>query len=607
MAKELTLENPEELRDWLKDKPTAWSHIIAIRIALRMLPTIGNHIKRLDISWNEHEGTSHVTAVFRACYLSWIARNFLPFDIMAASIRAAATVGGAGKTASAAAAAAVDTARAVDAAGSAAYAARSVKNFYGNRLWTEIIHDIFLLKTNNDGENISGKFLLEEHPLWHRDAPQSLQADWSSFKHSTFAIDYGYMPWIRWYEAVAPFDAKTPTRDFFSDDLTRRIAAKSNDWWERPALEINSDIMRWLEEEAPPPPIPPPLLPDLPAQLTEALDQLPGQQPAPYQFGWRDGRIEVLPPGALPNGGISAQRYLDETRDKADSLLDTLARSNCDPGIARKVERLRSVLTDQAADLIPEIVNSRTIAVERLAKWLDNPRDREELSSLLLSDVDDLAETARLLCDNLPELSKENVRKLADALTENSAVDFLTNLNALRDGIRDAKFIGPGAQAAFDTLHEECAEPADDDLQRHKIALYGVTVRNFLNALLRVQKWTSSATAKTADTTQSFAKELIKFTQEVCGNIRPEAAKLVAKWIFVTAVSTTAVAALYVTNYGTIREIVRYFSELERVTDSLDMLRSGTVPPPSAPPPVPPAAPPRAARPQSDKGPTRPA
>lgn len=489
-----------------------------------------------------------------------------------------------------------DTVTAIESVQISAAAQQTIQAAYPgdiDKFWKQIDRDVLWLEAQAGNDAPSQATKLAEQPLWYEEAPQSLQTDWNNFKLSALASDHGFQPWIRWYEAIAPFDARTAPRDLFSEGLTRRIASQPSDWWERPALDINTDIARWLEEDT----ATPLSIDDLAAQLTEALDQLPGQQPAPYQFDWRDGRMEVLPPEALPEDGGIAQDYLDETREKADSLLDHLARSNVDPDIARKVGKLRQALTERAADLRPAVVDSRTITVERLLKRLDNPQDAAELSSRILSDLDDLAETARRLCQCLPELWRRDVEVLARGLTGDSAAALLTNLNALRDGIKDTEIIGPDVQAAFDTLSEESAEPADEALKKRRTAMFAVTVRNFLNALLRGSKWTSS----------TIANALIRFSQGVQRNLRPEAEKLVAKGIIIGIASTISIAALYVMNVGPIREIVRSFPEIERVANLLDMLQTGAAdaPAPSAPPPPP--TPPRAARPTSEKGPTRPA
>ncbi len=608
MAKGLRLNDPSELRDWLKDKPAAWSHIIAIRIALRMLPMIGRAMKlEKKPRGNDYRATL-VTSVFRACCLSWTAHKFPSRDIIAAATFAADDAAAAADDADAAYAyadadayAAYAAAAAADAAADAyayAYAAYAADAYAAAAdaadavdILKQIARDAAWLESQGKADNSSHAARLAEQPLWYENAPQLLQTDWQTFKSSPFAADSGYDPWIRWYEAVAPFDPQTPPRDLFSDNLTKRIATQSNEWWRRPAMVINTNIARWLAEEegsSEPP------TEDLPAQLTEALDQLPGQQPAPYQFDWRDGRIEVLPPDALPEDGGLAQDYLDEAREKADTILADPSGNNIKPDIHPKVRKLREALTDLAADLRPARVDSRTITIEKLVGELRHSPEAADLPSHVLRDLDDLAETARRLCRRLPGLWKDDVEAFADSLTPNSAARLLTKLNALHDGIRNAEIIGPDVVAAFDALADECAEAADEILKKFRTAMYGVTVRNFLDALLHSGKQASSA----------FANELIRLSKDVHGVLRSEFVKLVAQGIIIGGVSITGCAALYVMNVGSIREIARSFPMLEKICNLLDMIAPDTATPHNAPPPAP-SAPPRTARPTSDKGPTR--
>ncbi|ALG70161.1 hypothetical protein AL072_03650 [Azospirillum thiophilum] len=424
-------------------------------------------------------------------------------------------------------------------------------------------------------------------PLWQDSAPDWLRAVWSQFANSSLAIEHGFQPWIQWYEALASLDEGKPPRWVFSDALALRIATRPDEWWNRPAKEVNADIADWLREETASGDRPNPQ-----EELSQALDALPAQQPAPYLFDWRNGRMEVLPPDALPEDGGIAQDYLDETREKADDLLEALARSNTDPTIARKVGRLREVLTERAADLRPALVDSRSISVERLAKALDNPQDAAEMPSRILADLGDLADTARRLCNCLPALWQREAERLANGLTPDSASDLLHHLDALRDGIKDADIIGPDVQAAFDTLSEDSAEPDAEDLRRRRIAMFGLTARNLLTTLLHA--------------TKGSATELVRFAKDVRKELRPEMVKGTAKLMIGTGVSITA-AYLFVTLLAPTTGIAKYFPDIDRIVRILEAMKAGEgkppTPPPGGEPPLSPRTPPPAGR----SGPTRPA
>jgi hypothetical protein len=605
MADTTRITNRDELRAWLQGKPRPWARAIAVRAALRVLPTIGR-ILATKFMTNERRQRL-IVAMARANFVSTAVLLQPNRDTIAAAKAAAdaayaakadaakaddaiaaaanAAYADAAYAANAYAAKADDTIAAIAAnaanAAAAAAAANAADAAYA-AVWRSVSSDTSWLEATDDTPIAQRAIALLRQPLWPGNAPKGLGDAWNRFARSPFAAEHGFQPWIQWYEALVALDGKSPPRFLFSDALTLRIAAQPDDWWKRPALAINTDVATWLRaDDAPASTATADDAP--PEDLIQALDALPGQQPAPYQFDWRDGRMEVLPPDALPEDDGLAQDYLDEVREKTETILADPSGNNIRPDIHPKVRKLRDVLTELVADLRPARVDSRTITIEKLFGELKHSPDAADLPPSVLRDLDDLAETARRLCQCLPGLWKRNLEGLASSLTPNSAATLLTTLNALRDGIKNAEIIGPDVVAAFDALADECAEAADETLKKFRTAMFGLTARNFLNACFQVGKSTSS---NAANATLSFAKELIKFSDEVRGNIRPEAAKLVAKGIIICTVGTAAVAALYVTNYGPIREIVRFFPELERVANALDMLRSGTIPPPTTPPPA---------------------
>lgn len=307
-------------------------------------------------------------------------------------------------------------------------------------------------------------------------------------------IEHGFHPWVQWYEALSTLDGKCSPHFFFSDDLTLRIATQPNDWWKRPALEINTDIARWLAEEQTVPSPPP--ANDLSSQLTEALEALPGQQPAPYQFDWRDGRMVVLPPDALPEDGGLAQDFLDETREKAGDLFERLERTNTDPDIRRKIGKLLDVLTERVADLRPALVKSRSLSISALADAYNTPQDERELSAGVLADLIDLDLTAKELCANLPDLARQEIERLVDTMASvEDAESARSGLDAIRRGAEEADILGPSAQAALAGLSEDAAEPAAPALKKRRVALFMATVRNLLLKALRLPGMAVKATA----------------------------------------------------------------------------------------------------------------
>lgn len=582
------------LHDWLRDKPSPWAQAIASRVALRVLPVIGSIV---GLESNEKAALERrIIAVMRANFVSTVALTQRSNDTIAAAADAANDVAADAAAADAAAAAGnEDTAYATDntgytAADNAAYAAddaaASAGHAFHEEIWRSVSDDATWLDASDDAPAPKRGALLLQQPLWHGIAPKPLRAAWTHFAHSSFAVKHGFQPWIQWYEALASLDDGRPPRRVFSDALALRIATQSDDWWKRPAKELNADVANWLREETTSGDSP-----DLQRDIVQALDALPARQPAPYLFDWRDGRMELLPPDALPEDGGIAQDYLDETREKADDLLAALARSNTDPTIARKVGKLREVLTERAADLRPALVDSRSISVERLAKALDNPQDAAEMPARILADLGDLADTARRLCNFLPALWQRDAERLANSLTPDSASTLLRHLDALRDGIKDADIIGPDVQAAFDTLSEDSAEPDADDVRRRRIAMFGLTARNLLTTLLRASK---GAADKLVDYVRSAGKEFY-----------PELVKAPAKLTVGTGVNFAA-ACLVIVLLGATSGIAKFFPEIDRVVRILEALKTGegkpTTPPAGTEPPLSPRTP----RPMAERGPTRP-
>jgi hypothetical protein len=608
MKEPIKFRNRGDLKSWLAPQPKYWSRFISTRVSLRILPVIG----RIHNTNSENLGKFAIN-LFRLNWYSWASLGgkipnspLIPFHRIANATRSDNELAAYGARTARAAAVAADsaytaavsaytaiyaenpTAYAADSAyaASAAYVTTSSDRNKADPIWESVSSDARILKHAHSETEIL------EKSLWENGAPESIKSNWVRFLLSNFSEENQFDPWIYWYSTISSIGIETEYRENYADRMSEFLISKNEGWWNRAAREINLDIINHLSPKSK-------LLDTSNTiyQIDEALNQLPSQQPAPYQFDWRDGRMEVLPPEALPEDGGIAQDYLDETREKANNLLDHLARSNVDPDIARKVGKLREALTERTADLRPAVVDSRTITIERLLKRLDNPQDTAELSSRILSDLDDLAETARRLCQCLPELWLRDVELLARGLTGDSAAALLTNLNALRDGIKDAEIIGPDVQAAFDTLSEESAEPADEALKKRRTAMFAVTVRNFLNALLRVAKGSSPV----------VAGELLRFAKDVGKELRPELVKATAK-IVLSGVSITAIAGLFVSLSIPIDGIWRLIPGAETVGRIVEYLKAGSSeappPEPSAPPPRPP--PPRTARPTSEKGPTRP-
>lgn len=121
-----------------------------------------------------------------------------------------------------------------------------------------------------------------------------------------------YTPWINWYQAL--LTGNSAAADYFGPDLTLRIAQQSDEWWSRPAAEVNADITAWLVEK-------------------ESAVELPSPEPGLVGTVDADGRIGFA-------------RFGEATTDE----------------LARVAGLLR-VLTGAAEDLAALLVGNNSVAI----------------------------------------------------------------------------------------------------------------------------------------------------------------------------------------------------------------------------------------------------
>ncbi|MBJ7414710.1 MAG: hypothetical protein JHC88_04455 [Niveispirillum sp.] len=242
MALEITQH--KELEKLLADKPAQWSHLIAARAALRMLPLALTGIQESD--W---------LPVLRACFISWAVGQFPAHDMTVAA-RSAARFGSvsSGRSAVNSAARSVRSAAlsatrsadhvalSVDSAESAADSASLVANFVAeSAVWMSISADVTLLYETKNKTDIAD---FVQTPLWAVKIPLAIAKRWQSFVDYQHASHFA--PWINWYQSL--LTGNGPSADFFGPDLTLRIAQQPDEWWDRPVAEVNADVTRWLEE-----------------------------------------------------------------------------------------------------------------------------------------------------------------------------------------------------------------------------------------------------------------------------------------------------------------------------------------------------------------------
>lgn len=119
----------------------------------------------------------------------------------------------------------------------------------------------------------------------------------------------GYAPWIAWYQALLTGDSATA--DYFGPDLTLRIATQPDQWWDRPAREVNADIAAWLAER----------------DVEKVV--IPDPEPGTTLGLAADGRIGFVPSG-IPSVDeqLANEGLLEVLGEKVEELTALLAGSN---------------------------------------------------------------------------------------------------------------------------------------------------------------------------------------------------------------------------------------------------------------------------------------
>ncbi len=183
------INNSDDLRDWLEDKPRECSVVIASRIALRLLPLS-------DVKDTIAVKGDLTKIIFYVNLISWGARKFPPHDFARAS--------------------------------RAAYAA-----------------DVNLLEQGLSVE------LLAKKPLWVDGKSISNDKQWQELKGNLLALNEGWEVWTGWYEDILAGRNWAGLSDDLVEQLTVKVANQSDDWWEQGAGLINADIKQWLDEVKP--------------------------------------------------------------------------------------------------------------------------------------------------------------------------------------------------------------------------------------------------------------------------------------------------------------------------------------------------------------------
>lgn len=330
---------------------------------------------------------------------------------------------------------------------------------------------------------------------------------WKSVTGSEWAADYA--PWIKWYESL--LNGNGPSADFFGPDLTLRIATQPNEWWDRPAREVNADIAAWLAEATT----------RIPSDEWEKqIDRLPLPGPASHRMDLRDGRLHAEPVKA-DGPDAMAQVYLEELREKADDLLQELSAKNADPFVSKAVKRLLEALPVASPDVEPARVDARGLTIKSIADTYKAQGAEAELFAGAVAQIHDVSLTVQRLCQCYPMFRAMELDALAMGITPEQAPSIASDAADIVAAIQGADTCDATATEAFEealTAVREARTPSATSVLAARLLQL---VRNALLILLRSSK-------KIAEVVGAEVKSL---AQESYKDARPKLVKLGSRLI----------------------------------------------------------------------------
>ncbi|MEL6485557.1 MAG: hypothetical protein AAFQ13_00235 [Pseudomonadota bacterium] len=538
------VSNPEELRDWLEDKPIEWSQVIAARAALRAIPYAVARSARDDAS-------RLPLAVFRATAISWAARNDPAHDMVAAASAAASAAARAAASAANAADAAANIANTAYAANAAANTANIANTANTAAFCRAVSADCNWLAAQSDAARAPRA--LSNRSLWQGKPPPVWGVDWAAAAGTLEHFDPNYSFWTDWFERRirgerSAFDIPGDKRRKEDKWLLRQIAdARDEDFWDKGkgAEYVNGRLTEWLEDarkraaknlDKPPPPGP------------DAPDFHIAPEPDRRAYGPNDeGILDRLPPDQQDQlrDSPNQRRSYQHIRDDIEELLGEGQRCG-----DKLLKLLRNALRDfpedfanAEADLVwRHIEKLRRIYRKHLAAAQSLDPDPNKLEPQIAIDLDGVLGLMNnyVLGDQGLVRRQENSvdpRLRADRAEEAKAaepiVEALTNsehvaTEAVKDDLRRGK------ADLEDALPD--AEAGDPSADAEVDAINGER-RNITAGLLTAAKETAkdvkSGAAKEAD------KQSLEFVQKnspaIMDYVRkafsPETAKGVGDWL----------------------------------------------------------------------------
>lgn len=361
------ITTPDELQEWLQDKPLNWAQVMAHRTALRVVPILD--IAMIQSNFRDDLKLQLFLSVFRASIISEVAVCSLTSEISFAAIDAVHSVDTCIDTTNVnhatnvtfathalyVAHAAADVADAVRATHISAHAAaRAFAHATRAIDFTDDIvlnQDVNWLKTR--GSSKGSVLNLLSIPLW-QNQENPLENNWQSLQQALISVNLNWQFWMDWYQAKLNGTLHPSLTQSQQEDLYYQIATFPNELWEEGAEAVNHRIAELMEE------IKESKSTETDETSEELIDlDLPPQNSAALRFKTNEeGKVQLAPASeydkVLTDEGAKARH--EEAREFAQELLQLFDPNK--PGanaVAPLIEKTQRCL--DALGQTPEVVD----------------------------------------------------------------------------------------------------------------------------------------------------------------------------------------------------------------------------------------------------------
>ncbi len=251
----------EELQEWLKDKPADWAQVVAVRAALRVLPSAFAHDSNDSHKWMN----ANAIAFFRAVALPLIAFDFPDRDM-------SETIKWAGRYLAASGAhshayGAIDQATMVFTSTETMLGGKfqNIISFAGStidfeiqslggdsaRVWLIVSEDCDALERDDDPTNAACR--LRNNSLTTQLGFDRV-GEWASVSKHLYALDPTYEVWLNFYDRrilgeVGVFDIPGDSDRIEEKKILAALTnASSILFWDKGATYVNTTLQSWIDE-----------------------------------------------------------------------------------------------------------------------------------------------------------------------------------------------------------------------------------------------------------------------------------------------------------------------------------------------------------------------